>query len=189
MTTPDKTGKIARNITLIGMPGAGKSTVGAELARYIHWAHMDVDQLIESIYGVPLQRVVDSLSKEEFLDMEGAVVQGIWSDATVLSPGGSVVYREEAMRYLQSLGPVVYLKVPLPVILERIARNPDRGIAIGPGQTIEDLFIERERLYTRYAEYTLEAEGLTPAACAAAIMADLRGESSPWTVLYGDDNE
>jgi shikimate kinase len=93
----------------------------------------------------------------------------------VLATGGSVVYRESAMEHLHSLGPVAYLDVPLPVILERIARNPQRGLAIAPGQSVEDLFREREALYSRYADCAMDAGGLLPEACARAILKRLRG--------------
>ncbi len=158
-----------RCITIIGMAGAGKTTVGAALAAHIGWAHLDTDDLIESVYGVPLQKVADALTKDGFLDMEAGVIQGVWAVHAVLSTGGSVVYRHEAMEYLKSLGPIVHLQVPLPIILERIARNPDRGLAIAPGQTIEDLFLERERLYARYADFVLHTEKLRPDACVRAI--------------------
>ena len=84
-----------------------------------------------------------------------------------------MVYRASTMEHLASLGPVVYLDVPLPVILERIARNPDRGLAIDPGQTVEELFREREELYRRYAVVSVEACGVTPAESARRVLEKL----------------
>ena len=129
-------------VTLIGMAGAGKSTVGRAVAERLGWAYVDTDHLIESTYGARLQDVTDALDKERFLDVEARVIQSLRMQRAVLATGGSVVYRPEAMRYLTSLGPVVFLDVPLPLILERISRKPDRGLAIAPGQTVEDLFRE-----------------------------------------------
>jgi len=157
-------------ITLIGMAGAGKSTVGRQLARRLGWKLMDTDQLIESVYGVPLQDITDRLGKDAFLDVEATVICAIRAHRVVLATGGSVVYRENAMTHLRSLGGIAYLDVPLPVILERIARNPLRGLAVAPGQSVEDLFREREALYARYADCTIEANGLSPEACARAIL-------------------
>ena len=157
-------------VTLIGMAGAGKSTVGRQLARLLDWKFMDTDQLIESVYGVPLQDITDTLGKDAFLDMEATVICAIKAHRVVLATGGSVVYRENAMGHLQALGPVAYLEVPLPVILERIARNPLRGLAIAPGQSVEDLFREREALYARYADCTINAGALLPEDCAKAIL-------------------
>ena len=165
-------------ITLIGMAGAGKSTVGRQLARMLGWKLVDTDQLIESAYGAPLQDITDKLGKDAFLDVEATVVCAIKAHRVVLATGGSVVYRENAMNHLHSLGSIAYLEVALPVILERIARNPLRGLAIAPGQSVEDLFNERKGLYTSYADCIIDAGGLLPEACAKAILKQLHQKHS-----------
>ena len=162
-------------ISLIGMAASGKSTVGRALATRLGWSQVDTDHLIEAAYGMPLQGVTDSMSKEAFLDVEGATIEGINLHRTVLSTGGSVIYREGAMRHLQSLGPVVHLDVPLPLILKRIAQKPDRGLAIAPGQTIEDLFREREALYTQWRTAVIPAGKLSVDECVEAILTQVRG--------------
>ena len=146
-------------VTLIGMAGAGKSTVGRAVAERLGWAYVDTDHLIESTYGARLQDVTDALDKERFLDVTG----------------GSVVYRPEAMRYLTSLGPVVFLDVPLPLILERISRKPDRGLAIAPGQTVEDLFREREALYRQWATCRVAAGDIDVSETANAVFDAIAG--------------
>jgi len=156
------------------MAGAGKSTVGGQLAQLLRWKLMDTDQLIEAVYGVPLQDITDKLGKEAFLNVEATVICAIKARRMVLATGGSVVYRENAMAHLHSLGPIAYLDVPLPVILERIARNPLRGLAIAPGQSVEELFREREALYAHYADCVIDAGGLSPEACARAILDRIR---------------
>ncbi len=161
-------------ITIIGMPGVGKSTVGLALAEELVWAFVDSDYVIESVYGVPLQQVTDAMSKEEFLDVEMEVVSSLRLFRTVIATGGSVIYRDKAMQHLRALGPIVYLRAPLKVLLERIARNPERGIAIAPGQTIEDLFNERAALYDKYAHCTLDVNAYTPTECARYILHLLR---------------
>lgn len=138
-------------ICLIGMAGAGKTALGRTLAVELGMAHMDTDALIEAHYGTRLQTVTDSMSKEKFLDVEAYIIANILAANTVISTGGSVVYRDSAVRRLHELGVVVYLQVGLPVILERIAKAPDRGIAIAPGETIEDLYHERALLYKNAA--------------------------------------
>ena len=134
-------------ITLVGMAAAGKTTIGRLLAELLGWGHVDSDHVIESVYGARLQQITDSMSKEEFLDLEASVIVSLKLSRTVISTGGSVVYRQNAVDYLKELGPLLHLDVPLPIILERIARKPDRGLAIAPGQTIEDLYEERKALY------------------------------------------
>ena len=155
MPTPDLVAapaRLAPCIILIGMAGAGKSTVGGVLARELGWAFLDSDHLIEALYGARLQDVTDALGKEAFLDAECTVIRAIKANRTVIGTGGSVVYREEAMRHLAKLGPIVHLDLPLAVIEERIARNPQRGLAIAPGQTLADIFREREALYAAWAD-------------------------------------
>lgn len=156
-------------VSIIGMAAAGKSTVGRRLADALNLAHVDADHVIESVYGVCLQQVADNLTKDAFLDMESAVVSTLHVSRTVISPGGSVVYREVCMRHLASLGPIIHVDVPLSVILERIARKPDRGLAIAPGQTIDDLYNERSTLYHRWADFSLDAGPLLPDDCVSVI--------------------
>lgn len=160
-------------ISLIGMAGVGKSTIGLTLARELDWAFADSDHIIESLYGTRLQTVTDELGKEAFLDVEDGVVSSLRLQRTVIATGGSVVYRERCMRHLQALGPVVYLEAPLEVIEERIARNPQRGLAIAPGQTIADIFHEREALYRRYCSLRCATYPYSPAQCVRWILGHL----------------
>ncbi len=157
-------------ISLIGMAGSGKTTVGRALAKALGWAHVDADAVIEAHYGTSLQSLTDCMTKDEFLDCEAAVISSLRLQRAVLSTGGSVVYRPEAMKYLQSMGPIVRIDVPLATIEERIARNPDRGIAFGPGQTLEDLVNEREALYRQWADHSIATEGLSLEESAAHII-------------------
>ena len=149
-------------ITLIGMAGAGKTTVGRLMARSLGWAFVDCDHIIEAAFAAPLQRVADAMTKEAFIDVEAEIVSRLRMNRTVIATGGSVVYRQSTMEHLASLGPVIYLEAPMGVVLERIARNPDRGLAIAPGQTVEDLFREREALYRRYAAIVVSSSGISP---------------------------
>ncbi|MDL2307586.1 shikimate kinase [Desulfovibrio sp. OttesenSCG-928-C06] len=139
------------------MAAAGKSTMGRELSQLLGWIFVDTDNLIEAAYGTRLQDVADAMTKEEFLDMEETVIKRIRMQRCVIATGGSVVYRPGAVEHLRTLGPLLYVDVPLDIVLERIARKPDRGLAIAPGQTIEDLFNERRALYEKAA--TLRIKG------------------------------
>lgn len=143
-------------IIIIGMAAAGKTKMGAEIARILDWTHVDSDHIMEAAYGARLQAVTDQMSKDEFLDLECVAISNMRLKRAVLSTGGSVVYRRPAVDHLKSMGPVLYIDVPLPIILERIARKPDRGLAIAPGQTIEDLFNERRFLYREAADVTVQ---------------------------------
>lgn len=161
-------------IILIGMAAAGKSAVGRKLAELTGYAHLDTDFLIEATYGAPLQAIADTLSKEEFLTVEGEIIRAIKVQRAVISTGGSAVYRPQAMRHLQSLGCLVHLDVPLDTILERIARKPDRGLAIAPGQTIADLFYEREALYRQWADFSVTTGQASVAESAHKVLRAVR---------------
>ena len=160
-------------ITFIGMAGAGKTTVGRLVARALDWAFADSDHIIEAAFGAPLQAVTDRMTKDEFIELEADMVCDLRFTRTVISTGGSVIYRQRTMEHLASLGPIVYLDVPLATILERIARNPDRGLAIAPGQTIEDLFREREELYRRYATLSVPTGGIGAVESARRVLEKL----------------
>jgi len=149
-------------VSIVGMAAAGKTTVGRELAALIGWPQIDTDNVIEAAYGMRLQRITDKLDKEGFLDLEGEIISRLNVRRCIISTGGSAVYRDFAIQHLKSLGPIVYISVPLPIILERFARKPERGMAMNPGQTIEDLYAERSRLYDAAADFTLEG-GPAPA--------------------------
>lgn len=160
-------------VSLIGMAGAGKTTVGARLARALGWAFVDSDHLIEATYGARLQDITDALGKEGFLDVEAGIVGAIRVNRAVVATGGSVVYRERAMAHLAALGPVVFLDVPFALIAERVARNPERGIAMNPGERLEDIYEERQALYRRFATLRCPAADRTPHQCAEWIRAHL----------------
>ena len=163
-------------IILIGMAACGKTTVGRALADALGLVHADSDMMIEAAYGVRLQTVTESMSKDCFLDLEASIVSSLNLRKTVLSTGGSVVYRESAMRHLTSMGVIIHLDTPLPVILERISRKPDRGLAIAPGQTIEDLYAERDALYRKWADYSLKNDGFSLEQTVQAVARWLRSE-------------
>lgn len=160
-------------VTFIGMAGAGKTTVGRLVARALDWAFADSDHIIEAAFAAPLQSVADAMSKEAFIDVEAEIVGRLRLSRTVIATGGSVVYRSRTMEHLAGLGPVAYLDVPMDVILERIARNPDRGLAIDPGQTLEELFREREELYRRYASISVSTFGVSPGESARRVLEEL----------------
>jgi shikimate kinase len=157
------------------MAGAGKTTVGRELAGITGKPQLDTDLIIEAWYGTDLQSITERMGKEEFLDLESAIICRLQLKDCVVSTGGSVVYREAAVRRLKTLGPVVYLRVALPVILERIARRPLRGLAINPGQTLEELYAERAALYEAAADITVEGGEAPPAFYAGEIARRLAG--------------
>ncbi len=158
------------NITLIGMPGSGKSTVGALLARRLGYAFLDVDPLIERREGAQLQAVLDRLGTERFLDVEAEVIAALDCQNTVLAPGGSAVLREKGAAHLKALGPVVHLQLPAGELEKRLGNLATRGVTLAPGQTIGDLCEYRAPFYEKYADLTVDTRGMSPEETAAYIL-------------------
>ena len=144
------------NIILIGMPGAGKSTVGVLLAKTLGYAFLDTDLVIQQREGALLQPLVDSLGVEAFLDVEADAICSVECRGTVIAPGGSAVCRERAMSHLRALGRIVYLHLPLEELERRLSNISTRGIAMAPGETLPDLFARRAPLYRNYADLTVD---------------------------------
>ena len=144
------------NITLIGMPGSGKSTAGVLLAKLLGYQFLDVDLLIQQREGQMLQEILDARGTQGFLDLEAEAVRSLVCTRHVIAPGGSAVCREAAARHLQALGPLVYLRVPLEELERRVKNLSTRGIALEPGQTLADVLAYRAPLYERYASLTVD---------------------------------
>lgn len=150
---------MGNNVTLIGMPGSGKSTVGVLLAKTLGYRFLDADLLIQQREGALLQDILDQRGVEGFLDVEEDVIRSLDCTGTVIAPGGSAVCREGAARRLKELGLVVYLHVPLAELERRISNITTRGIAMAPGQTLADVYAIREPLYRKYADLTVDVTG------------------------------
>lgn len=152
---------MSKGIVLIGMPAAGKSTIGKLLAKLLNCEFVDSDDCIEQQQGASLQAIVDSKGYAAFKQIEEQVLLGINPDDCVLATGGSVVYSESAMQHLASNAHIVYLNVSAETLLGRLANADQRGLARRPGQSFESLLIERLPLYQRYAVISINTEGLT----------------------------
>ena len=163
------------NIILIGMAAAGKTTVGRRLAARLDWAFVDTDLLMEAWWGAPLQQIKDHLGLEAFVRAEAEQVRRTFLKRCVIATGGSVVYSEEAMAHLASLGCIVYLESSFENISRRLTNPLSRGLAIGPGQTLRDLYDERAPLYARFAQVRVRTDGAGPDETCAAIVQALSG--------------
>jgi shikimate kinase len=149
------------NIVLIGMPGAGKSTVGVILAKLTSRNFIDTDVLIQISKGRLLQDIVDTEGYMALRRIEEDIILGLHCDHHVIATGGSAVYSPVAMEHLKSNGIVVFLDVDLPTLESRIHDFDTRGLARRPDQSFSDLFEERVILYRRYADFTVDCAGLS----------------------------
>jgi shikimate kinase len=158
-----------KTISLIGMPGAGKSTVGVILAKLTGLRFADTDLDIQVREGATLQDILDQYGYKHLREIEQEVLLAIPVEHAIISTGGSVVYSTEAMRRLKGAGAVVYLAAALSVLQQRVATAPLRGIASSSGQSYTDVFAERTPLYERYADITVDAS----AGCADEVAATI----------------
>ena len=164
------------NITLIGMPGSGKSTAGVLLAKTLGFQFIDTDLIIQQREGALLQDILDQRGVEGFLDAEEAAIAALDCAGCVVAPGGSAVCRPGAIGRLRELGRVVYLHVPLAELERRVNNITTRGIAMAPGQTLADVFAQREPLYRKYADLTVEVvPGMGLEDTVAAVLQGLIG--------------
>lgn len=141
------------------MPGAGKSTLGVLLAKELALDFVDTDVLIQLREGKTLQEIMDESDYLNLRRIEGEVIADADLPNHVIATGGSVVYSEEGMANLQRFGPVVFLNCSADELRRRIHNYESRGIAKAPGQSFEELFAERQALYRKYADVTVECDG------------------------------
>lgn len=144
------------NIVLIGMPGAGKSTVGVVLAKTAALEFVDTDLLIQKQTGRKLQEIIDKDGIDAFLKIEGEVISETDCRNSVIATGGSAVFSESAMNKLRRNGVIVFLDVPLVEIKRRVDNITTRGIAMKSGETLETVYNERLPLYKKYADITVD---------------------------------
>ena len=164
---------IPATISLIGMPGAGKSTVGVILAKLTGLRFADTDLDIQVRENATLQQILERHDYLHLRAIEEEVLLEISLDHAIISTGGSVVYSEQVMQRLKSAGPVVYLAADLPLLQQRVAAAPLRGIASNGRQAYDEIFAERTPLYRRYADFTVDAASGCADEVAAAILQQL----------------
>lgn len=149
------------NIILIGMPGCGKSTIGVILAKTIGVGFVDTDLIIQQRENRLLQDIIDSVGIESFLDCEENAVKTVSCNNSVIATGGSVVYRKDSIKHLKKNGKIFYLDVPLDEIKKRLNNISTRGIAANKNDSIDNIFIEREPLYKKYADVVIDLTDCT----------------------------
>jgi len=146
-----------KSIILIGMPGSGKSTIGVLLAKAVCMRFLDIDLLIQRREKKPLQKIINLKGNEYFSECEEKTILSLRQRGQVIATGGSAVLHAAAMEHLKSLGTIVYLDVAFPEIKKRLWNLKTRGIVLAPGQSIEDLFLQRKPYYEKYADITIRA--------------------------------
>lgn len=149
------------NIILIGMPGAGKSTIGVILAKLASMDFIDTDVTIQTTHQRTLQEILDHGGFMELRRVEEEILMSLNLESHVIATGGSAAYSAPAMRHLGQRGIIVFLDVELDVLEQRIHNFATRGLAKSDDQSFADLFEERSHLYKKYADIRIDCKKLS----------------------------
>lgn len=148
------------NIVLIGMPGAGKSTIGVILAKVLGYKFLDADLVIQEKERRLLKDIIEEEGLEGFIAIENQVNASLETYKTVIATGGSVIYGQEAMEHLKEIGTVIYIKLSYETLDDRLGNIKQRGVVLKDGQDLFGLYEERCPLYEKYADMVIDAENL-----------------------------
>ena len=147
------------NIILIGMPGAGKSTIGVVLAKRLGFSFLDTDLVIQEKQKMLLHEILEEYGQDGFNEVENAILSEIFAKNSIIATGGSAVYGREAMQNMKELGKIVYLKISYEELEHRLGDLEERGVSMEEGQTLRSLYEERLPLYEKYADHTIDCDG------------------------------
>lgn len=165
------------NIVLIGMPASGKSTVGVILAKILGMDFVDTDIIIQQKEGARLNQIIEKDGVEEFLIKEERAILNLQTRNTVVATGGSAVYSSSAMEHLAAGSKIVYLKVQKEELYSRLKDIQERGVVLRCGETVDEMYDIRAKLYEKYADITIYEEGLTIEDTVQAIIRNIGDKS------------
>ena len=148
-----------KSITLIGMAGAGKSTIGIKLAKLLEFNFLDGDTMIEEKINQSIQSFLDHHGGKEFTKIEEEILLSIDLNKTVLATGGSAVLSDTAMNFLKKESEVIFLDVSYKNISERILNLSERGLVRESNQSLQDTYNQRLNLYKKYADHVVINDG------------------------------
>lgn len=166
-----------QNITLIGMPGVGKSTIGVILAKIIGYEFVDSDIVIQKQEGRLLKEIIADVGNQGFLAIENRVHAEMDVINSIISPGGSICYCRQGMEHLREISTVVYLKLDYPKLKRRLGNLTARGVVLKNGQNLYDLYKERTPLYEKYAHVVIDETNLNVEKTIKAVMDALELEA------------
>ena len=156
--------KVPNNIFLVGPMGAGKSTVGRQLAKSLNMEFVDCDREIEERTGVNISIIFEVEGEEGFRKRERAMIEQLTErDGIVLATGGGAVIEEDNRARLRTRGFAIYLNAPIELLLERTARDKQRPLlqTDDPKAKLIALAEEREPLYQQVADMVVKTDRRT----------------------------
>jgi len=140
-------------LLMIGMSGAGKTTVGKLIAQSLSFSFVDVDDVIEATLTGSIQEYLDQHGDNDFLSLEEQTLLSLpITSKLVISPGGSIVYSEPVMKRFKERAFIIYLYDSAERIKERIPNIESRGIVGSATKTYDEIYAERAPLYERYSD-------------------------------------
>jgi shikimate kinase len=163
-----------KNIVLIGMPGAGKSTMGVILAKTLGRTFIDTDIVAQETSGRLLQEIIDEDGTDVFLKTEETTILSLHGHHAVIATGGSVVFSTKAMQHLKKDGIVIYLDISFDEMVRRLNNIMTRGIVLATGQSLRDMYNQRVPFYEKYADITINCSGIDFETCIGNILDELR---------------
>jgi shikimate kinase len=163
-----------KNIVLIGMPGAGKSTMGVILAKTLGRTFIDTDIVAQETSGRLLQEIIDEDGTDVFLKTEETTILSLHGHHAVIATGGSVVFSTKAMQHLKKDGIVIYLDISFEEMVRRLNNIMTRGIVLATGQSLRDMYNQRVPFYEKYADITINCSGIDFETCIGNILDELR---------------
>lgn len=171
--------KFKKSIVLIGMAGAGKSTVGKILSKKLGYEFIDGDKFIENQEGVKLQNIINQKGEEYFLKIEEEVLMKLAPlERRIISPGGSVVYSEKLMDFFKNNALVIWLDVPFFAIQKRISKRVDRGVIFRGKKTLKEVFYDRRNLYRKYADLRIDCRKISSFVVVKIILNKIFGRTA-----------
>jgi len=166
------------NIILIGMAGAGKSTIGRILAELSGKKFLDTDDLITACTEMALQEYLNLVGSKRFQQLEEQTLLNLGSDNHIIATGGSAVYSDKGMAHLQTTGPLVLLEVDIATLMQRVKNKNTRGLVNPNGVSFRDLYYARKPLYRKWADYRIPASSGSPRDIAHAVLQRLKESSA-----------
>jgi shikimate kinase len=166
-----------KSIVLIGMMGAGKSTVGDCLQRRTGFPRLDTDEIVMSKFGMPISKIFSAHGEDKFRDAETEALQALASDQpVVVVTGGGIILREENRDLLKRLGAVVWLEADEETLFKRASRTSNRPLLQGknPRKAFVQMLQARRPLYARIADIRVNTSALTDEEVAIAILSKFK---------------
>jgi len=149
-------------VVLIGMAGAGKSTIGSALAKTLGFSFTDLDEYIREKDGKTVQDIINSRGEEALLQMEKQSMYEIDMNRRVIAPGGSIIYHADLMEYLKHQSVLIYLDDTFENIERKLKNAPTRGIVGFKSKSLREIYDERRPLYSKYSHIIVHLAGKSP---------------------------